>query len=340
MTNDGNSLCHEKMEWACCMALSRSMLPSLQELTAFEAAGRHKNFTTAAVELSLTQSAISKQIKNLENTLGVFLFHRSKGRVELTPQGERYLLSVRRILYEYETETHSIIASAGSETTLRIASIPTLAAKWLIPNLTEFMNSNPSITVELTTALNPFDFNENPVDVALHYGSSIWPDSELIYMCHDEIVAIGSPNYMKKNNIKNIKDINNTVLLQQSTRPHMWQEWAEKLGHQLPNPYRGPIFDQFSMTIQAAIAGMGVALVPTFLIQEELLSGQLVALYEPPQFSNGAYYIVVPFRSRHNPAIKPFIEWVVSLTRPHSRQPNLALSKEHDTRTFINPYGS
>lgn len=322
------------------MALSRSLMPSLQELTAFEAAGRHKNFTTAADELSLTQSAISKQIKNLETTLGVVLFNRAKGRVELTPQGERYLQSVRRILYDYETETHSIIASSGSETTLRIASIPTLAARWLIPNLPQFMDQHPAITVEVTTELNPFDFNENPVDLALHYGAPVWPYGELIYMCHDAIIAVGSPNYMKKRVVKHADDLGKTVLLQQSTRPHMWQEWSEKVGCTLTNPYRGPIFDQFSMTIQAAAAGMGMALVPTFLVQEELRNGLLIALDEAPQFSSGAYYVVIPYRSRHNPAIDPFVKWVISLTRPHSRQPALAASDKQDARTFINPYDS
>ena len=292
------------------MGLSRSLMPSLQELTTFEAAARHGNFTMAADELALTQSAVSKQVRQLEETLGVVLFDRTKGRVTLTRLGERYMRSARRILREYETETHSIIAAAGSESALRLAVLPTFASRWLIPRLPEFLAEHPDVTVMVSTEPEPFDFSEKVVDVAIHYGAPNWPHGETVYLCHESIVAVSSPAYVEARGLRKAGDLAGATLLQQASRPSLWQEWFHACGAEHPHPYRGPLFDQFAMTSQAAAAGMGVALVPTFLIEQELASGQLVALKEPAYKGNGAYYVVTPLQVQHAPLVAAFVTWI------------------------------
>ncbi|MFD2237537.1 LysR family transcriptional regulator [Aureimonas populi] len=294
------------------MALSRKQMPSLQELTAFEAAGRHGTFTSAAAELSLTQSAISKQIRQLEETLGVVLFERARGRVVLTALGERYLRSAQRILSDYEAETHAVIAFGGSVTTLKIAVLPTFASRWLVPRLPAFLAAHPDLTIQMTTEPRPFDFAEKSVDVAIHYGQPNWPHGEAVFMCRESIVAVASPAYLRRHGLGRAADLQRAVLLQQASRPSLWQDWFAATRAEHPHPYRGPIFDQFAMTAQAAVAGMGVALVPTFLVEQELAGGQLAMLDELPFSGAGAYYVVTPLRVQHSPVVMSFVRWVVA----------------------------
>lgn len=298
------------------MALSRSLMPSLQELTTFEAAARHGNFTLAADELALTQSAVSKQVRQLEDTLGVVLFDRTRGRITLTRLGERYMRSARRILRQYETETHTIISAAGAESVLRLAVLPTFASRWLIPRLPEFLSRHSDVTISMTTEPEPFDFGEKAVDVAIHYGAPHWPNGEAIFLCRESIVAVSSPIYARTAGLRTAADLGRATLLQQASRPSLWQEWFQARGVDHPHPYRGPLFDQFAMTSQAAVAGLGVALVPTFLVEAELTGGQLVALDEPPLPGSGAYYVVTPLRLQHTPLIAAFVAWLTEKVSP------------------------
>jgi LysR family glycine cleavage system transcriptional activator len=293
------------------MPLSRALTPSFQELVAFEAASRHMSFTRAAEELSLTQSAVSKQVRQLEVTLGIVLFNRVKSRVILTALGEQYIRSVRRILSEYETATHAVIAASGSEATLKIAVLPTFASRWLIPRLPSFLADHPSVTVNIVSELEPFEFAEKPVDVAIHYGSSNWPQADVTFLCDEVIIAVMSPSYGAANSVHHSEDLRRAVLLQQATRPNLWAHWFNTVGVEHPFPYRGPMFDQFSMTSQAATAGLGVALVPIFMVQDELERGVLARLEHHSLPGPGAYYAATPLRNRLNPLVSGFVRWMV-----------------------------
>ena len=297
------------------MLLSRTLMPSLQELTAFEAVGRHASFTKAADELALTQSAVSKQIRQLEDTLGVFLFNRVKGRVVLTTLGAQYISSARRILQDYESATHAVIASGGSESTLKIAVLPTFASRWLIPRLPPFLANHPAVTINVTTEPSPFDFAEKAVDIAIHYGTPNWAQAEATYLCDETIIAVTSPAYARARRLKKAVDLEKATLLQQAARPNLWQQWFAMSGFDHPHPFRGPIFDQFSMTSQAAVAGMGVALVPKFVVEAELREGQLQKLNEPSLRGFGGYYAVVPLRMQRDPLVAAFVDWLVNVAQ-------------------------
>lgn len=303
------------------MALSRSLMPTLQELTTFEAAARHGSFTSAAAELSLTQSAVSKQIRQLETTLGVVLFDRTRGRITLTRLGERYRRSARRILDRYEAETHAIIAAASEESSLRLAVLPTFASRWLIPRLPDFLALHPEVIVSMTTEPDPFDFAEKAVDVAIHFGAPNWPHGEAVFLCRESIVAVCSPDYATRIGGRRAADLADARLLQQASRPSLWQDWFHHCGVEHPHPYRGPLFDQFAMTSQAAVAGLGVALVPTFLVERELADGALTALDEPPFAGSGAYYVVTPLRVQHTPLVTSFVRWIRGQTQAGQARP-------------------
>ena len=293
------------------MSLSRALMPSFQELTAFEAAGRHGSFTGAASELSLTQSAISKQIAQLEDKLSAVLFERTKGRIVLTSAGNSFLIAARKILQDYATATHSVMASAGSETPLKVAVFPTFASRWLISRLPDFLAKNPWLTINVVTRSEPFDLAASAVDAAIHFGSPNVAQAEAFYLCDEAVVAVASPACIRKLRLKRPEDFVRAVLLQQATRPTLWQDWFDATGFKHPYPLRGPLFDQFAMTSAAATAGMGVALLPSFLIERELAEGLLVRLKTAPLAGAGSYYVVVPVGRRHDPAVGAFVDWIV-----------------------------
>jgi LysR family glycine cleavage system transcriptional activator len=291
--------------------LSRTFMPSVQELIAFEAAARHGSFTKAAAELALTQSAVSKQIRQLEATLDVALFSRANGRAALTLLGEQYIRTVRKILSDYETSTYAMIAAGGSETTLKIAVLPTFGSRWLIPRLPGFLAKHPGVTLHMVSELQPFDLAEKAVDVAIHYGDANWPLAESAFLFDEAIVAVASPAYLADHGLRQAKDLSRATLLQQATRANLWQTWFDAAGVEHPFPYRGPIFDQFSMTSQAAAAGMGVGLVPAFLIERELESGALATLGEPLLPGSGAYHVVTPLRMQRSAVVTSFVDWIL-----------------------------
>lgn len=299
------------------MALTRSLMPSFQEMITFEAAARHGSFTDAAVELSLTQSAVSKQIRALETTLGISLFIRTRGRVGLSALGERYLVSVRRILQAYEAETHSIIASGGSTLPLRIAVLPTFATRWLIPRLPAFLAANPTLNVHLITETMPFNIKEKSVDLVIHHGTPDWPMADFTYLCREQIIAVARPGLADTSEPDTLThELLNMPLLQQGTRPMLWQEWFDQAGIEHPHPYRGPVFDQFSMTIEAAVAGIGAALVPKCFVERELRDGSLHQILDIWFPGSGAYYAVTPQAVQRSNAAERFLEWFLDATIP------------------------
>lgn len=153
----------------------RRKIPGTDLLIAFETAARHQSFTRAAEELSLTQSAVCRQISALEGYLGVSLFNRIKKRVSLSEAGQIYARQIRENLQRIEQDTLSLMAHRGAGGVLELATIPTFAARWLIPRLGSFHRMNPEITLDLTTRAEPFMFNDTPFDAAIHYGDPIWP---------------------------------------------------------------------------------------------------------------------------------------------------------------------
>ena len=299
------------------MLWPRRLMPSMGELAAFEAAARHGSFSRAAVELALTQSAISKQVQHLEATLGVLLFEREHRRVLLTGIGRIFLPQARDLLERLTTATHEVMASAGSEGILTVAVLPTFAVRWLIPRLPRFRAYAPGLLVNLRTRLEPFDLEDAGVDVAIHYGSSAWPGAETFPLFDEVVVPVASPDYQRHLALDSPADLVRADLLQLTTRPWLWDDWFERAGITPEHPVRGALFDQFSFKAAAATAGLGVALVPSFLVEEELATGKLVVLCEPAMPGQGAYHGVVPLSKRNHPPVTRFTAWLRDEAAPH-----------------------
>lgn len=290
----------------------RRRIPSIEALVAFEAAARHLSFTRAADALSLTQSAVCKQIASLEDYLGVPLFNRIRKRISLTEAGSIYAKRVAEDLDRLERHTVSLMSHRGERNVLELAVIPTFGSRWLIPRLAQFHAANPGITVNLTTRSDPFVFTETPFDAAIHFGSSTWPGAISHPLFGEEMVPVCSPALLREHPCSEPRELARLPLLHQVNRHAAWQRWFEAAGVKDADAMSGPRFDLFSMLVEAACAGLGVALVPRFLALSELESGQLIIPFDLPLRSEMAYHLVYPDPPSTNPALRRFTDWLLA----------------------------
>jgi LysR family glycine cleavage system transcriptional activator len=286
------------------------ILPSLVGLEAFEATARLGSVSRAAEELSLTQSAVSRHLISLESRLGVALFSRRAKRLHLTQGGSAYLGEVRASLEGLHTATASLMASRGHTGTLSVATLPTFGANWLMPRLPQFRALHPGISLILTGRPEPFDFAFERVDCAIHFGGPEWPGAHAEYLCKETITAVASPTIAAR--IQTSADLLDVPLLQISSRSFAWRDWLQSVAA-LALPIKPEItVDTFAMAIEAVRAELAVAVLPTFLIEADLVSGRLATVLGAGVVSPSAYYFVRPERNRNHFAVQAFGAWLQS----------------------------
>lgn len=283
----------------------------MANLVAFEAAARHGSISRAAEELHLTQSAVSRQIHQLEQFLGVALFERVRQRIVLTDGGRIYAAEVRQTLTSLATASHQAMSFAGSES-LNLAVLPTFGARWLIPRVGSFAALHPKAAINFSARLVPFDFHEEPFDAAIHHGEPHWPGAICEHLMDEDIVAVVSPAYKRKLQLSSVRDVARATLLQQATRPLLWADWFKAAGIEDVDALRGPRFEQFAMVAQAAVASLGVALVPRFLATEEVAAGKLLVLRSHRLADTGGYYLVYPESRAQAPLVRSFRDWIMA----------------------------
>ena len=289
------------------MIAPRRFLPSTTALLAFEALARLGTATAAASELSLTQSAISRQLKTLEDQLGVQLMQRDGRRLQLTPIGQAYALKARDILNQLA------VASIEARTnptggTLNLAILPAFGMHWLAPRLSDFSKAHPEITVNLSTRLVPFDFRTNHFDAAIHFGREDWPNAQHLKLMSESVVPVCAPDLMNQP-ATNPNDLLNHPLLHLETRPRGWARWFAAHGHNEKLP-SGMTFDHFSTMAQAAMHGLGIALLPIFVAEPYLENGQLTRAAPNTSDSIGSYYLVWPLEPNSSAPLLAFQNWL------------------------------
>lgn len=289
----------------------RRKIPSTVALAAFESAARHQSFTKAAHELSVTQSAVCRQIGVLEDLLGVKLFRRSKRGVTLTEAGTGYARSVRARLDEMERDTLELMANGAQGTSLDLAVVPTFATNWLLPRLAGFRRTHPHIVVNLMASTRPFLFEDTAVDAAIYAGEASWPGTQGHFLMRENLIAVASPALIAPRKALTASQLARLPLLQQSTRPHAWRDWFQSQGLEVENDLAGPRLELFSMLARAAIHGMGVSLIPKFLVERELETGSLVQVVDHDYLSDRSYYLIHPQRKGGDrQALAAFREWI------------------------------
>lgn len=295
----------------------RRKIPSTAALVAFESAARHQSFTKAADELALTQSAVCRQIAGLEEFLGIELFRRSRRGVKLTEAGLAYSRKVAAQLDAVERDTLAAMGRQGA-VAIELAVVPTFATQWLVPRLKAFQQLHPEVTVHLTNRTRPFLFADTSFDAAIYFGDGEWSGTEAHYLMPEEPLPVCSPELLAGRMALGAAELAELPLLQQSTRPYAWRQWFAAQGLNVPRDMSGPRYELFSMLAQAAMHGMGVALIPPFLIQRELDAGLLVPAHPAALLSSDrAYRLMIPERKVESAALRAFRDWLLQAAREY-----------------------
>lgn len=274
------------------MTHPKRFLPPMTALRALELFGRTGNVTETGRALGVSQSAVSRQLKVIEDYLETPLFVRDKKSITLTAAAQEYCTEIRGALDKIGTASLRLKANpAGGR--LNIAMLPAFGVRWLAPKLPDFVARHPQVTINLSTRIRPFDFATDPFHGAVHFGERDWPDVNYQKLMRETVVPVASPNLAASVDIHKISDIFKLPLLHLDTRPDAWEKWALAVGEELQSPV-GMLLDQFASMIQASLHGMGAALVPTYLVERDLEEGRLVTLWPDQDVSIGSYYFVWP----------------------------------------------
>ncbi len=287
----------------------RRFLPPLPWLTAFETVARLGSVTKAAQELDLSQGAVSRQVLKLEAQLGVDLFQRVKKRLVLTQVGQSYAADIGKAIAAIKGAT--IRAATNPQGgILELSILPAFGTTWLAPRLPDFLATHPGVTLNLSTRMDPFDFAQERFHAAIHFGRKDWPGAEALKLMDEELVPVAAPELMPAN--AEATDFKDIPLLHLETRRRAWSGWFASQGLE-HNPPPGMVFDQFATMEQAAVAGLGAALLPRYLAEADLGTGRLVTLTNARATSVGAYYLVWPPSASSYPPLVAFREWIGGL---------------------------
>ena len=291
-------------------------LPSLNALKAFEAAARHESFTRAAEELCVTQGAVSHQVKGLEDELGLRLFQRARRRLALSPVGRDYLDVVRDAFDRLDAGTQRLQRRERSGV-LTVSTSPNFAAKWLVHRLGAFAAAHPGIDLRVGATLEHVDFVRDAVDLAIRHGEGDWPGLHVTRLCAEELFPVCSARLVDgPPRLRRPADLARATLLRQD-RNDAWGAWLAAAGVAGIDIggidlSRGPVFNQASLAIDAAVDGQGVALARTALVSRDLLSGRLVRPFATSLPASFAYYVVCPRAVAAQPKVAAFRDWLLA----------------------------
>lgn len=294
------------------MSRSRRFLPSVSLLAAFEAVLRSGSTASAARDLDLTQGAVSRLVQNLEAQLGQTLFVRERRRLIPTEAARSYGRDISRALDLIARASLEVAANPGGGT-FSLSILPAFGASWLVPRLPGFMAAHPEVSINLATRLKRFNFAAEGFDAAIHFGSNDWRGAGHLRLCDETLVPCASPEFLRRHPISEPRDLLGLPLLQIETRPEAWTDWFTRNGVAASLP-RGMLFDQFAPMTQSALHGMGVALLPKFMIETELAEGNLLPVWGEPVHGSGAYWLVWPEARADYPPLVAFREWIAGET--------------------------
>lgn len=283
----------------------------MNALVAFEAAARHQSFTRAAEELCVTQGAVSHQVKALETELRLRLFSRRPQGIELTVAGSGYFAVIREVLDRVSEGTNALLKKQNSGV-LTVSISPNFAAKWLVQRLGSFTDAFPQIDLRLSATKHHVDFAAEDVDLAVRHADDPESGLHVTRLCKEELFPVCSPKLMEgPNSLRDIDNLTRHTLLHLDNRED-WLKWLDLSGAYIPDLSRGPVFDQASMAIDAAVAGQGVALSRSALVAQDLIRGHLVRPFSMSLPVSYAYWIVCPAVTAALPKIDIFRRWLLA----------------------------
>lgn len=289
----------------------RTRLPPLNAIRAFEAAARHLSLASAADELGVTRAAVGQQVRQLEEVLGLQLFHRGPAGLSLTERGRGYAVAIAHamgILVD-ATDTLSGIAAGQS---LRIVAQPNFALKWLVPRLPAWQALHPELSLSLSTGSVRFDFGDQEADVAIVYGQE-FANVQSHRLFETRIVPLCSPQLAAR--LATVNDLQSMLMLRSKYLPQEWPTWLELAGVPLIDHRSGPIFDSTLLAVEAAKAGLGVALGQLPFVRAELERGELVVPFDITIRQEMGWHLIYPSAARWVPKVAAFRDWILQEVR-------------------------
>ncbi|ENE7048597.1 transcriptional regulator GcvA [Klebsiella variicola] len=278
-------------------------LPPLQTLRAFEATARLSSMTLAAAELHVTHGAISRQIRKLEEHLGLKLFFRLTRQIILTQEGAQYHRTVTRLLSELTIESERLRGRNPAKS-IRVSTTVSFASKWLAPRLSRFRQRYPGFDIQLDVTDSNVDLNDGQVDAAIRYGLGHYRDASYERIFDETVTSVCSPGFLKEHNgLTEIKELSNCILLHEYRMLANWEAWFEIAGEKNFCCHHGPLWTLGSMATEAAIRGEGVALGRSVLIADDVAAGRLVVPFRQYKLKAERGYDLV-YRSDNQDSLK------------------------------------
>lgn len=285
-------------------------LPPLTALKSFTAAARLGSFQAASIELFVTPSAVSHQVKSLEAFLGIELFIRRTRRISLTAAGKEYYQSVQEALYEIDRSTQQLISThkAGQ---LHLSLAPAFLTRWLLPRISSFYEAQPDIQIEMTAASGLIDFDRDETDMAVYFGAGKWDGIEVQLLRHYQQVPVCNPDLLNGKEIETPADLLNYTLLHIPKRKYEWERWFTQMGVPYKENKRGLYLSSGSLTTSAAINGLGFALADVGFVSEEISTGKLIAPLDEFLITEKSFYLVHQKKRALTYPMKAFQSWVM-----------------------------
>ncbi|WP_370226857.1 transcriptional regulator GcvA [Pararhodobacter marinus] len=289
---------------------SRRALPPMNPLKAFEAAARHESLTEAADELNVSQVAVSRQVRVLEDFLEVTLFRRQSRGIELTREGKALYNGIGKAFEQIETATRHV-SRRGQRNILAIQSYVPLSHRWLMPRLHAFHAAHPRIEVRLSSSPLPADFATDNMDAAIRGGGGNWPELHAEKLADMELVPVCSPAFMAENDLRDVKDLARVKLLHSMARPDDWRKWLDSAQAGF-EPRNRLLFENSSLAYEGAMMGLGVAVANRHFVQGQIKGGLLVIPFDHGCRTGESYYLTWPRERTPSQPLLKFLDWILA----------------------------
>lgn len=284
-------------------------LPPLNLFRVFDAAARNGSFTTAAEELCVTQSAVSQQIRQLEDLLDVRLFRRLPRRVELTREGNSLASAVRESM-ALLAHACDRIADPKAPAVLCVNALPSIASRWLVPRLKRFMQLHPQIKVTLLASSDPVDFDRQDIDIAIRWGRGNWPGVRAEPLGRGRLFPVCSPALLREGPpLTGPQDLSRYTLLQ-AVNSSLWATWFSAAGAPGLAFDESLFFNDAGLMLDAAVQGQGIALASHLLVEQDLKSGRLVRPFETEIETEDGYHVLTSPEFSEKPVVAEFRRWI------------------------------
>jgi LysR family glycine cleavage system transcriptional activator len=333
----GQMICMIRMHNIYSSTMNKKLLPPLTTLRGFEAAARHLSFTFAADELYVTQSAISRQVRQLESFLGVLLFKRLTRRVELTCEGQEYYQLIKDQFYELERASERYRLRESSYV-LTISVLPTIASRWLMPRLDQFSQFDGKTEIHIVSSIEPVNFIEKGADIAIRVGRlpgeqspkmapridlqmvTSWTDITADRLFPDILAPVCVAGLLDGcDQLRRVEDLLKFPLIHTATRRHAWPDWLRAHGvREIERDQKGAEYGHFFMSLEAARKGLGIALIPEILLQNCAATDGLARPWPADIASAGEYYLLIPDSRLDNRSVQSFRSWILTEARATS----------------------